>query len=221
VIDSPSENMQSLPQDAEALRALVLATLAERDAAVTERDTLLTQNDRLRHLLLKLTRMHFGARSERLPEEQLQLGLEALEQAIAKDEAQAEKQDAELRQDNAAKARQPWCFAGALAAGRSDARARGYCLPMLPGDDDGDRRGHLRAARRDPGAVSMAARNSPESSGRNSPLHSDLVTAESPRRCDIGEAIEVEIDDFPKCLGGGAVAQAFGQCVGPSDILGL
>jgi transposase len=105
VIDSPSENMQSLPQDAEALRALVLATLAERDAAVTERDTLLTQNDRLRHLLLKLTRMHFGARSERLPEEQLQLGLEALEQAIAKDEAQAEKQDAELRKDNAAKRR--------------------------------------------------------------------------------------------------------------------
>jgi hypothetical protein len=37
VIDSPNENLQSLPQDAEALRALVLATLAERDAAVTER----------------------------------------------------------------------------------------------------------------------------------------------------------------------------------------
>ena len=98
--------MQSLPEDAEALRALVLATHSrERDAAVTERDTLLAQNDRLRHLLLKLTRMHFGARSERLPEEQLQLGLEALEQAIAKDEAEAEKQDPELRKDNAAKRR--------------------------------------------------------------------------------------------------------------------
>ena len=105
MIDSPSENMQNLPQDAAALRALVLATLAERDAAVTERDTLLTQNDRLRHLLLKLTRMHFGARSERLPEEQLQLSLEALEQAIAKDEAQAEKQDPGLRKDNTAKPR--------------------------------------------------------------------------------------------------------------------
>jgi transposase len=97
--------MQSLPETIEALRALVLATFAERDAVATERDTLLTQNDRLRHLLLKLTRMHFGARSERLPEEQLQLGLEALEQAIAKDEAQAEKQDPELRKDNAAKRR--------------------------------------------------------------------------------------------------------------------
>ena len=94
--DSP--NMQSLPEGIEALRALVLttiaerdATLVERDAAVTERDILLAQNDRLRHLLLQLRRMHFGPRSERLPEDQLQLGLEALEQAIAKDDAEAEK----------------------------------------------------------------------------------------------------------------------------------
>ena len=97
--------MQSLPESVEALRALVLATVAERDAAVIERDTLLVQNDRLRHLLLKLTRMQFGARSERLPEEQLQLGLEALEQAIAKGDAEAEKQNPELRKHNAAKRR--------------------------------------------------------------------------------------------------------------------
>ena len=103
--DSAPDTMQSLPETVGALRALVMATFAERDAVVTERDTLLTQNDRLRHLLLKLTRMHFGVRSERLPEEQLQLGLEALEQAIAKDEAQAEKQDPELRKDNAGKRR--------------------------------------------------------------------------------------------------------------------
>ena len=89
--DSLQDNPRSPPDDSEALRALVLATfaerdatIAERDAAVTERDILQAQNDRLRHLLLKLTRMQFGARSERLPEEQLQLGLEALEQAIAK-----------------------------------------------------------------------------------------------------------------------------------------
>src|SRR3954470_338216 len=112
VMDVPREPLPSLLDDAAALRALVLAALVERDAvagerdaAVTERDALLAQNDRLRHLLLKLTRMHFGARSERLPEEQLQLGLEALEQAIAKEDAQAEKQDAELRRDNAAKRR--------------------------------------------------------------------------------------------------------------------
>ena len=45
--------MQSLPEDAEALRALILATFAERDAAINERDILQAQNDRLRHLLLK------------------------------------------------------------------------------------------------------------------------------------------------------------------------
>jgi transposase len=104
-MDSPRTDLPSLPDDAVALRALVLATLAERDAAVTERDILQAQNDRLRHLLLKLTRMQFGAKSERLPEEQLQLGLEALEQAIAKEDAQAEKRDPELRKDNATKRR--------------------------------------------------------------------------------------------------------------------
>jgi transposase len=56
-------------------------------------------SDRLRHLLLQLRRMQFGPRSERLPEEQLQLGLEALEQAIAKEDAEAEKRDLELGRD--------------------------------------------------------------------------------------------------------------------------
>jgi transposase len=112
-MDSPSTDFPKLPDDIAALHALVLATLSERDAAASERDALLAQNDRLRHLLLKLTRMHFGARSERLPEEQLQLGLEALEQAIAKEDAQAEKQDADLRRENVARRR---ASRGALSA---------------------------------------------------------------------------------------------------------
>ena len=83
------------------MRALLLATMAERDtalserdqvvaerdAAAAERDAALAQNDRLRHLLLKLRRMQFGTRSERLPEARLQLGLEDLEAAIAKGDA--------------------------------------------------------------------------------------------------------------------------------------
>ena len=56
-------------------------------------------------MLLQLGRTHFGPRSERLPEEQLQLGLEALEQAIAKEDAEAEKRDPELGRDNAARRR--------------------------------------------------------------------------------------------------------------------
>jgi len=92
-----------------------------------------TQNDRLRHLLLKLTRMQFGARSERLLEDQLQLGLEALEQAIAKDEAEAEKQNPGLHKDNAAKRRAIRGTAGSSAADRGDADARGHRVSLLPG----------------------------------------------------------------------------------------
>ena len=71
------EPLPHLPETADALRTLLLAAWAERDGAVierdnavAERDALAVQNDRLRHLLLKLQRMQFGAKSERLPEEQ-------------------------------------------------------------------------------------------------------------------------------------------------------
>jgi transposase len=97
--------MQGLPDNIEGLRALLLTTMAERDAALSARDALQEQNDRLSHLLQKLRRMQFGAKSERLPEGQLQLGLEALEQAIAQGDAEAEKRDPELRRDRAAKRR--------------------------------------------------------------------------------------------------------------------
>ena len=101
-----------LPKTAAALRALLLAARAERDSVMAERDrlaaerdALASQNDRLRHLLLRLKRMQFGAKSERLPEEQLQLGLEDLEQAIARGEAEGEKRDPALKRERAARRR--------------------------------------------------------------------------------------------------------------------
>jgi len=94
-----------LPADVEALRALVLAMMAERDALMQERDALAAQNERLHHVLLKLRRLQFGRKSERLPEEQLQLGLEDLEAAIAKGEAEAERCDPALRRERAARRR--------------------------------------------------------------------------------------------------------------------
>jgi transposase len=100
-----TNTLQSLPDDLDGLRALVITLMAERDSAISERDALAEQNDRIRHLLLKLKRMQFGAKSERLPEEQLQLGLEALEQASARSDAEAEKRDPERRKDGAAKRR--------------------------------------------------------------------------------------------------------------------
>ena len=79
--------------------------MAERDRLAAERDALAGQNDRLRHLLLRFKRMQFGARSERLPEEQLQLGLEDLEQAIAQGETEGEKRDPALKHERAAQRR--------------------------------------------------------------------------------------------------------------------
>jgi transposase len=106
------EETQSLPEDAAALRALLAAAWAERDAEragkeqlAAERDALGAQNERLRHLLLKLKRLQFGRKSERLPDEQLQLGLEDLEAAAAKGEAEAERRDPALHQERTAKRR--------------------------------------------------------------------------------------------------------------------
>jgi transposase len=93
------ESLSSLPDYTEGLRALVLTLMAKLDEVSSERDNLQQQNDRIRHLLLKLKRMQFGAKSERLPEEQLQLGLEALEQEIARNEAEVEKRDPEKRSE--------------------------------------------------------------------------------------------------------------------------
>jgi len=102
----------TLPETASALRALLLEAWTERDqiklerdSIVAERDELLTQNDRLRHLLLRLKRMQFGAKSERLPEEQFQLALEDIEQAIARGEAEVEKRNDKLREEGITKRR--------------------------------------------------------------------------------------------------------------------
>jgi transposase len=107
-----ADETANLPADADALRALVLSMMAEReawvserDALTAERDVLLERNERLHHILLKLNRLQFGRKSERLPEDQLQLGLEDLEQAAARNEAEAEKHDPALRESRTAKRR--------------------------------------------------------------------------------------------------------------------
>jgi len=103
--------LSDLPADAEALRALVRAIMAERDAIACERDAAMVERDavraerdrlqanhdalaeraeRLDHLLRTLRRLQFGRKSERLPEAQLHLGLEDTETAVAKVEAEAE-----------------------------------------------------------------------------------------------------------------------------------
>jgi transposase len=95
-VDRPAD---SLPDDVEALRALALNAIAERDAAIAERNRLVAMNEKLRQLLRKA--QGFEAKSERLAKlhpDQLNLALEDIEQTIAKAEAVEEKsQAAEVR----------------------------------------------------------------------------------------------------------------------------
>src|SRR5919199_2849133 len=81
-----------------SLRAEHDTALAERDAARTERDLAREQHDvaqaeieKLRLLIRQLQRNRFGRRSERLDPDQLQLGLEDLEQAAVAAEATQEE----------------------------------------------------------------------------------------------------------------------------------
>src|SRR5215208_4182668 len=64
--------------------------LAERDAICAERDVARAEIEKLRLLIRQLQRGQFGRRSERLDSDQLQLGLEDLEQTVAAAEAAQE-----------------------------------------------------------------------------------------------------------------------------------
>jgi transposase len=80
-----------LPDDVAVLKALLLAERA--------------QSDRLRHLLAQLCRAHFGRKSEKINVDQLNLGLEDIETAVAAEEAKLEKADAALKTASARKRR--------------------------------------------------------------------------------------------------------------------
>ena len=69
--------IESLPEDAAALKAMLIA---ER-----------VQNERLRQIIKELQRHRFGRRAESLPEDQMLLALEDAEQAQAAGEAEASK----------------------------------------------------------------------------------------------------------------------------------
>ncbi len=63
-------------------------------AVLLQQSALHAENDKLRLLIQRLTRHQFGRRSEQLSPDQLQLGLEDLEQTIAANQAAQEAQDA-------------------------------------------------------------------------------------------------------------------------------
>src|ERR1700735_4908504 len=84
--------IDALPDDVDALRALVSQLSGERDAAIAESRRLTEQNDKLLHLLKQLQRAQFGQRSERLDRDQMQLALEDIETALANRDAEEEEQ---------------------------------------------------------------------------------------------------------------------------------
>ena len=83
--------IDAVPDDVDALRALVNQLSSERDAAIAESRRLTEQNDQLRHLLKQLQRAQFGQRSERLDRDQMQLALEDIETSLASRDAEEEE----------------------------------------------------------------------------------------------------------------------------------
>jgi transposase len=81
----------TLPDDPATLKAMVLAERARAD--------------RLAQILAEMQRHRFGRRAETLPLDQLELGLEDLQQQNAAEAAQAETKDTERRKASAAKRR--------------------------------------------------------------------------------------------------------------------
>jgi len=81
----------SLPDDPGTLKAMLIA---ER-----------TQNERLRQIIKELQRHRFGRRAETLPEDQMLLGLEEVEQVAASSEAETEIANSAERANRAAKRR--------------------------------------------------------------------------------------------------------------------
>jgi transposase len=101
----------ALPDDIDALRALILAERAAHAAVVAERSTLAVERDllnarnvrlestnaKLQEILAEIRRAHFGRKSERITDDQLAFALEGLETSFAKTEAEAEKADPALK----------------------------------------------------------------------------------------------------------------------------
>src|SRR5215212_2491869 len=90
----PDRLLQHLQQMNEVVtrqNASLVSLQTERDTAFAERDAAQAEIEKLRLLIRQLQRGRFGRRSERLDPDQLQLGLDDLEQTVAAAEAAQEE----------------------------------------------------------------------------------------------------------------------------------
>lgn len=116
IAPKPAQTMthasETLPDDIDALRALIraeraahAAVVAERNAISAECEKLAACNARLDAIIQEIRRAHFGRKSERITDDQLALALEELETALAKAEAEDEKADPALKTERTRKRR--------------------------------------------------------------------------------------------------------------------
>src|SRR3954467_9824206 len=97
--------------------ATIAALRIERDTIRSEHEAAQAEIEKLRLLIRQLQRNRFGRRSEQLDPDQLQLGLEDLEQAVAAAEAAQEEAAARNSTPDApGSTAQPGRLAGAPAA---------------------------------------------------------------------------------------------------------
>ena len=202
---------EALPDDPETLKAMLIA---ERQRA-----------ERLVQIIKDLQRHRFGRRAESLPDDQLLLALEDVEQGEAEAAAEAEaKSPADARGGSAQAARQPRRLAGASAAHRDDRRRRGQDLPVLQGDAASDRRGREREARRRSRPVPRAGGapaqiRLPRLRGRRRPV-AGAGAADRGRPADRGDGrprARLQIRRSPAALSPGADLRASGRSPRPLD----
>src|SRR5215217_6231857 len=84
-------HLQQMTEVIAQQNAALISLQAERDTAWSERDAAQAEIEKLRLLIRRLQRGQFGRRSERLDPDQLQLGLEDLEQTAAAAETAQEE----------------------------------------------------------------------------------------------------------------------------------
>src|SRR4051794_19690154 len=90
-------HLQQMTEVIAQQNAALISLQAERDTAWSERNAAQAEIEKLRLLIRQLQRSQFGRRSERLDPDQLQLGLEDLEQTIAAAAAEAAQETASSR----------------------------------------------------------------------------------------------------------------------------
>jgi transposase len=83
--------LQHMTEAVAAERSRSTALEIERDTVLAERDAAQAEIEKLRLLIRQLQRGQFGRRSEKLDPDQLLLAIEDTEQAIAANEATADK----------------------------------------------------------------------------------------------------------------------------------